>query len=95
MNYICTLCHSTCLTCFNQDFDDCLTCNSGTPYFYDVDTDSIGECLIQCPAQTYIIPINVCKDCDTTCLTCFDNAHTSCLTCDQTKLNKFFYDTNL
>ncbi len=64
-------CFNTCLTCFNSDFDKCLTCDTtamGTyKYFYDTDLNGNGECVIACPTNNFYPDGFVCKACSANC----------------------------
>uniref|UniRef100_A0A3B4G7S8 Growth factor receptor domain-containing protein n=1 Tax=Pundamilia nyererei TaxID=303518 RepID=A0A3B4G7S8_9CICH len=84
----CVRCHDDCALCDGPDIDDCTLCQSDKNVRYS------GECLSECPSQTYYDETS--KECKGrkqwscyrtfilrfySCLTCSGSEPTSCLTC--------------
>ena len=79
----CLACHKTCETCSNGTNKDCLKCISS------LDFDIVNKvCSSKCTLTTqyYDLTTITCKDCYSTCLTCFDGTSQGCLTCSTGKV---------
>ncbi|EWS76002.1 zinc finger lsd1 subclass family protein (macronuclear) [Tetrahymena thermophila SB210] len=74
----CLKCHSSCLTCDDEQENKCKSCQDGLFLFED------GTCK-KCPNEEYysekINQINMCKQCSPNCLTCSQFGDDKCLTC--------------
>ena len=77
-------CHGTCLTCFGDEPDECLTCPEGGKLMEH-------SCLEECPSHTYYDEAEMsCKHCHESCKSCAGPSQDNCLQCpDGRVLNHF------
>ena len=89
----CSPCFSTCQTCANSSYQDCLTCIANlylepsgecsvvciSPFI----TDSVNmTCISPCSSNQYVDKsTRACETCSSSCLTCFGPLTTNCLSC--------------
>ena len=75
--FLLNYCHSSCLTCFGEKDDQCLSCVNGSL----ID----GKCYVNdCPDGYYMSNNQTCEKCDTNCLTCdgpSENGNNHCTSC--------------
>lgn len=65
-NNKCTVCDSTCATCFGSLSTNCLSC-PGSRYFHTL----TNECLTTCPNGYYNNTLNyLCTACESSCYSC-------------------------
>ncbi|CAG9319081.1 unnamed protein product [Blepharisma stoltei] len=74
---VCGSCHSSCSTCAGSGSNNCNSCADSTIIL----VSTPGSC--SCPSNKYIAQkaTLLCKDCDSSCLTCSGPSNNDCLTC--------------
>ena len=77
-------CHESCLTCFGDEPDQCLTCPEGGKLMEH-------SCLEECPPHTYYDEAAMsCKHCHDSCQSCVGPSQDNCLRCPEDRVLNHF-----
>ncbi|KAM9392081.1 extracellular matrix organizing protein FRAS1 [Pholidichthys leucotaenia] len=70
---VCYACDPSCASCF-PDNPKCMSCPPGTALHH-------GTCITQCPAQCYLDSHSRCRDCHSSCASCWGPSVSQCTLC--------------
>lgn len=87
---MCKPCHKTCLTCFDEQEDSCLTCDTTNNFEEDIKGSANLEGTVSCRCkdgywfdEKEADVTNYCKACDKTCEECAGEGPMKCTSCKE------------